>query len=340
MATIVYNQLTKIQKIAAFFIFIGAEAASEVMKGFDTAQLELICREMTNLHVIDEAVQTELIAEFGELIVTGMHSKLGGVGYAQSVLAKAKGDYTAASILNRVAPSTLPSEADEDIRQMDGRQILNLMKSEQPQTVAYLLSYLDTPKAAEIVSMLAPELREEVVERLGAMEPTTHEVLLKIARNLNRHFDKKALHQGLHHSGGVKNVADILNSLDKDMRKVLLTRIEERNAALGAAIRKKVFSFEDLTRLDRVDLQRVLREVDMSDLAVALKLAKPVLVNAVMTSISKRAAEGLREDMDMLGPVKMKDVEAAQDKIIQVVRKLEETEEITLDTGGDDRVFV
>jgi flagellar motor switch protein FliG len=331
MGNIDYSQLTKIQKIAAFFIFIGADAAAEVMKGFDTAQLELICREMANLHVIDESVQNELISEFGELIVEGLQSKLGGVGYAQTVLAKAKGDYTAASILNRVAPSTLPSEAGEDIRQMDGRQILNLMKSEQPQTVAYLLSYLDTIKAAEIVSMLAPELREEVVERLGAMEPTTHEVLLKIARNLNRHFDKKSLHQGLHHSGGVKNVADILNALDKDMRKTLLTRIEERNAALGSAIRKKVFSFEDLTRLDRVDLQRVLREVDMGELAVALKLAKPVLIAAVMASISKRAAEGLKEDMDMLGPVKMKDVEAAQDKIIQVVRKLEETEEITLD---------
>ncbi len=340
MPHIDYNQLTKIQKIAAFFIVIGPEAASEVMKGFDAAQLELICREMTELHVIEEDIQKELMSEFGDVITTGMQAKLGGISYVQNVLAKAKGDYTAASILSRVMPSQLPTEAGDDIRQLDGRQVLNLMKSEQPQTIAFILSYLETAKAAEIVTMLPSQLREEVVERLGSMEPTSHEVLLKITKNLDRNFDKKALHQGLHHSGGVKNVADILNSLDKDMRKVLLTRIEERNASLGAAIRKKVFSFEDLTRLDRVDLQRVLREVDMSDLAVALKVAKPVLVNAVMASISKRAAEGLREDMDMLGPVKMKDVEAAQDKIIQVVRKLEETEEITLDTGGDDRAFV
>ncbi|MDD5348801.1 MAG: flagellar motor switch protein FliG [Chthoniobacteraceae bacterium] len=335
-----YSQLTKIQKIAAFFIFIGADAAAEVMKEFDTAQLELICREMANLHVIEEPVQKELIGEFGQLILTGVRSKLGGVGYAQSALAKAKGDFTAATILNRVAPSTIPSEAGEDIRQMDGRQILNLVKAEQPQTVAFILSYLDTAKAAEIVMMLAPELREEVVERLGAMEPTSHDVLLKIAKNLNRHFDKKSLKQGLHHSGGVKSVADILNALDKDTRKTLMTRIEERNAPLGAAIRKKVFSFEDLARLERVDLQRVMREVDMGDLAVALKPAKPSLIAAVMASISKRAAEGLKEDIEMLGPVKMKDVEAAQDKIIQVVRKLEEAEEITLDSGGDDRAFV
>lgn len=340
MASLDYTHLTKIQKIAAFLIFIGPDAASEVMKGFDTMQLELICREIADLHVIDEEVQKKLLVEFGDVIVNGMQAKLGGVTYAQSVLANAKGDYTAASILNRVAPSTLPTEAGEDIRQMDGRQVLNLMKSEQPQTIAFILSYLDTSKAAEIVTMLPPELREEVVERLGAMEPTSHEVLLKIAKNLNRHFDKKALHQGLHHSGGVKNVADILNALDKDMRKTLLTRIEERNASLGAAIRKKVFSFEDLTRLERVDLQRVLREVDMSDLSVALKTAKPALIAAVLASISRRAAESLKEDIEMLGPTKMKDVEAAQDKIIQVVRRLEEAEEITLDSGGDDRAFV
>ncbi len=340
MARIDYSQLTKIQKIAAFLIFIGPDAASEVMKGFDTAQLELICREMASLHVVDDAMQQKLFEEFGDVIVNGMQAKLGGVGYAQNVLAKAKGEYTAASILNRVVPAQLPTEAGEDIRQMDGRQVLNLMKAEQPQTIAFILSYLDTSKAAEIVMMLSSELREDVVERLGAMEPTSHEVLMKIAKNLNRHFDKKALHRGLHHNGGVKNVADILNALDKDMRKHLLTRIEARNAALGAAIRKKVFSFEDLARLERVDLQRVLREVDMGELAIALKTAKPVLVAAVMASISKRAAESLKEDIELLGPTKMKDVEAAQDKIIQVVRRLEEAEEITLDSGGDDRAFV
>jgi len=335
-----YKQFTKVQKIAAFFIFIGPDAASEVMKDFETSHLELICREMASLHVIDENVQRQLLEEFAEVISAGVNSKLGGVGYAQAVLAKAKGDYTAATVINRVAPTTVHSEAGEDIRQMEGRQILNLVKSEQPQTVAFVLSYMDTAKAAEIVMMLAPELREEVVERLGAMEPTSHDVLLKIAKNLNRHFDKKALQQGLHRSGGVKSVADILNALDKDTRKTLLTRIEERNAPLGAAIRKKVFSFDDLARLERVDLQRVMREVDMSDLAVALKSAKPAMIEAVMAAISKRAAEGLREDIEMLGPTKMKDVENAQDKIIQVVRKLEEAEEITLDSGGDDRAFV
>lgn len=340
MPALDYKQYTKAQKIAAFFIFIGPDAAAEVMKGFDSTQLEAICREMINLNTIDDMVQQQLLEEFGDVIAEGVNAKLGGVSYAQKVLSKAKGEFTAATLINRVAPTSVHSEAGEDIREMDARQIISLVKSEQPQTVAFVLSHLDTQKAAEIVMMLGQEEREAVVERLAGIEPTSREALLKISRNLSRHFDKKAVvQQGLKRNDGVKSVADILNALDKDTRKALLTRIEERNAPLGSAIRKKVFSFEDLVRLERVDLQRIMREVDMGDLAIALKSSKPALIEAVLAAVSKRAAEGLREEMDMMGPVKMKDVENAQDKVIQAVRRLEEAEEISLDSGGDERVF-
>jgi len=334
-----YTKLTKSQKIAAFLIVIGSEAASEVMRHFDNAQLELICREMAELHVIDSDVRQNVLEEFSGVVTAGMASVLGGTDFAQAALEKAKGDYTASMILNRVAPASRVVEGGEDIRQMDARQILNLVKSEQPQTIAFIMSYLDIAKAAEIILLLPQDMREEVMERLGGMEETSRDLVNKIAKNLSRHLDKKSVQQGLHRSGGVKSAADLLNYLDKDTRNTLLARIEERNAPLGAAIRKKVFSFEDLVRLAAVDLQRVLREVDMADLAIALKSSKPALVTAVMSSISKRAAESLKDDIEMLGPLKAKDVEAAQDKIIQVVRKLEEAEEITLDTGGDDRAF-
>jgi flagellar motor switch protein FliG len=334
-----YAKFTKSQKIAAFLIVIGPEAAAEVMRHFDNAQLELICREMTDLQVIDNSVRQNLLDEFSGVVSTGVGSVLGGAEYAQVALERAKGDYTASMILNRVAPASRVVEGGEDIRQMDARQILNLVKSEQPQTIAFIMSYLDIPKAAEIILLLPPEMREEVMERLGGMEETSRDIVNKIAKNLSRHLDKKNPQQGLHRSGGVKSAADLLNYLDKDTRNTLLTRIEERNAPLGAAIRKKVFSFDDLVRLQAVDLQRVLREVDMADLAIALKTAKEALLNAVLGSISKRAAESLKEDIAMLGPLKAKDIEAAQDKVIQVVRKLEEAEEITLDAGGDDRAF-
>lgn len=330
-----YAKLSKIQKIAGFLIVIGPTAAAEVMKGFDNTQLELICREMLSLPLIPGPVQTQLMAEFAGVISHGAESVLGGAAFAQTALELAKGDFAASSILNRCEPVNR-SEATDEIRQMEGRQLLNLVKSEPPQTVAFILSCLEAPEAATIVQLLPTEVREEVVERLGAMEPTSRDSLRKVANNLNRHFDRRAVQQGLHRSGGVKACADILNALDKDLRKTLLTRLEERNATLGAAIRKSVFSFDDMTRLSSADLQRVLRDVDSADLPIALKSAKPAMLSAVLGAMSKRAAAGLKDEVEMLAPPRARNVEAAQDKIIQVVRRLEEAEEITLESGGED----
>jgi flagellar motor switch protein FliG len=188
-----------------------------------------------------------------------------------------------------------------------------------------------------VFSLLGPDLREEVIERLGTIESTSLELVSKIARSLGKHYDTK-VRPAFHRSGGVRSVADLLNQLDKEMSKHLLARLEERNAALGAQIRKKLFSFEDVNRLQPADLQRVLREVDSSNLAVAMKSASEALRERIYASISKRAAESLKEELEMLGPVRLKDVEAAQEAIIQVVRRLEEEGQITLDAEGEASV--
>ncbi len=325
-----YKTLTKIQKIAAFLIVIGPDAAAEMMKNFENTQLELICREMAAMPMIESAIQADLMKEFADVVSQGMGSITGGLGFAQLALERAKGDYAAAAILNRAAPGSI-TPAGEEIRQMDGRQLVNIVKNEQPQTIAFILSCMEPPKAAELVQMLPAELREEVIERLGGMEPTSRDSINKVAQNLTRHFDRKSVQQGLHRSGGVESCADILNAMDKTLRKEVLATIEQRNALLGAAIRKKVFSFDDLNRLDPSDLGRVVREVDTAVLTIALKAAKPALVAAITSSMSKRAAEALMEEIEMLPQQRTKDTEAAQDKIIQVVRRLEEAEEISLD---------
>ena len=330
-----YAKLNKVQKIAAFLITIGPEAAGDVMKSFDTVQLEPICREMMGMPLIPTAVQREVMDEFAGVVKEGARSTLGGLGFTHAALELAKGDYTASSILSRCEPATR-SEANDEIRQMDGQQVFNLVKSEQPQTIAFVLSCMDTAKAAEIVGMLTPEVREEVVERLGAMDATSRDSIHKVAKNLNQHIDRRAMQQGLNRSGGVKACAEILNALDKEMRKNLLIKVEERNAPLGAAIRKMVFSFDDLSRLTIADLQRVLREVDASCLPLALKTARPAITTAMLAAMSKRAAQGLAEEIEMLSQPKAKEVEAAQNKIIEVVRKLEESEEITIGGGGDE----
>lgn len=331
MADIDFSKLNRQQKLAVFLICLGPEPAAEVLKQFDDAEIEVLCREMSTFSMIPEATQRLAMEEFSSVVAAGVGSALGGMPYAQRTLEIAKGDYKASSILNRVGPVGDSVEVISDIAEMEGRQIFNLIKHEQPQTISFVLSYLDPGKSAEVFALLSPDLREEVVERLGTIESTSLELVGKIVRSLGRHFDSK-VRPAFHRSGGVRAVAGLLNSLDKEMSKNLLARLEERNATLGAAIRKKLFSFEDLIRLAVADLQRVLREVDSGNLAIAMKSASEALREKLFAGLSKRAAESLREEIELLGPVRLKDVEAAQDVIIQAVRKLEEEGQISLDS--------
>lgn len=337
MADIDYAKLNRQQKLAVFLIVIGPEAAADVLKQFDDQQIELLCREMSTFPIIPQAVQKQAIEEFSGVVSQSYTSSLGGLSYAQRTLEIAKGDYKASSIIDRVGPVGTSVDVIKDISEMEGRQIFNLIKHEQPQTIAFVLSYLDSTKSSEVFTLLGPELREEVVERLGTIESTSLELVGKIARSLGKHFDTK-MRPSFHRSGGVRSVADLLNELDKEMSKSLLARLEERNPSLGNAIRKKLFSFEDLGRLQPADLQRVLREVDSANLAISMKSASESLREKIYGSISKRAAEGLREELDLLGPVRLKDVEAAQDTIIQVVRRLEEEGQISLDAESQSLV--
>lgn len=338
MTELDYGKLSRQQKLAIFLIIVGPEAAAEVLRHFDDAEIELLCREMSTFTVVPSEVQRLALEEFSPLVAKSVGSALGGLAYAQRTLEIAKGDYKASTIVGRIGPVTGTSvEVIKDISEMEGRQIFNLVKYEQPQTISFLLSYLDSEKSAEVFSLLGPELREEVIERLGTIESTSLDLVGKIARSLGKHYDSK-VRPAFHRSGGVRAVADLLNQLDKEMSKNLLGRLEERNATLSAAIRKKLFSFEDLLRLQPADLQRVLREVDSANLGIAMKSASETLRERIYGAISKRAAESLKEEIGMLGPVRLKDVEAAQDSIIQVVRRLEEEGQITLESESAQSV--
>ncbi len=331
MADIEYNKLSRMQRLAIFLICLGPEAAGDIMKQFGDCEVEVLCREMTTFQVVSESVLKQSMEEFSSVVSASANSSLGGLAFAQRTLEIAKGDYKASAIIGRVGPVGNSVEVMAEIAEMEGRQVFNLIKNEQPQTISFVLSYLEGAKSAEVFSLLSPELREEVVERLGTIESTSLDLVGKIVRSLGKHFDSKA-RPAFHQSGGVRVVAALLNSLEKDMSKTLLARLEERNAVLGAAIRKKLFGFEDLNRLTAADLQRVLREVDTANLAISMKSASEVLREKIYGGLSKRAAESLKEEIDLLGPVRLKDVETAQDTIIQAVRKLEEEGLISLDS--------
>jgi flagellar motor switch protein FliG len=221
---------------------------------------------------------------------------------------------------------------------MESRQIFNLVKNEQPQTIAFILSYLETKQVAEIVPLFPPQTREDVVERLGSMEAISSELVGKVLKSLNKHMAGAQQRQTLHRRGGVAAAAQLLNSIDKELSKALLVRIEERNAPLGEAIRKKLFSFEDIARLQLPDVQRIMREIEMSDVAISMKLASEPVKRLFMSAMSKRAAAALKEELELLGPMKVKDIESAQDRIIAVVRNLVDAGEITISQGGESDV--
>lgn len=338
MTELDYGKLTRQQKVALFLIIIGPETAAEVLRQFEDTEVELICREMSAFTVVPSEVQRLSLDELSPVVARSVGSALGGLGYAQKTLEIAKGDHKASTIVGRIGPAMGNSvDVIKEISEMESRQIFSLIKGEQPQTIAFLLSYLDSEKSAGVFALLEPELREEVVERLGTIESTSLDVVGKIVRSLGKHYDSR-VRPAFHHSGGIRAVADLMNRLDKEMSKNLLTRMEERNATLTAAVRKKLFGFEDLIRLQAADLQRVLREVDSANLAVAMKSASETLRDRIYGSISKRAAEGLKEEIEMLGPVRLKDVDVAQEAIIAVVRRLEEEGQISLEAEGAQSV--
>jgi flagellar motor switch protein FliG len=339
MADLEYPKLSRQQRLAVFLIVIGPEAAAEILKQFDDATTEFLCREMTALSIIPAATQKQALEEFSTVVAQSVSSAMGGVDVARRTLELAKGDFKASAMIGRVGPVGTSVDVVKDISEMEGQQIFNLVKNEQPQTIAFVLSYLEPSKSAQVFGMLDIATRDEVIERLGLIESTSLELVGKISRSLGRHFDRK-VRPNLHRSGGVRVVSDVLNFLDKETSKALLSRLEERNATLGAAIRKKLFGFEDLNRLQPADLQRVLREVDSATLSVSMKSASESLRGKIYAAMSKRAAEGLREEIELLGPVKLRDVEKAQDTVIQAVRRLEEEGQITLESEAEQGVVV
>lgn len=326
------TKMTKVQKLAALMVIIGPEAAAQVMKNLDEHELDAVSAEMAKMAIISQDIQGEILKEFTGVAVEASTAILGGVAYTQAALEKSVGLFRATNIIGRVAPSRTPVAAMQQIVDMEPRQIYNLIKLEQPQTIALIMSYLGAEKSAQLLVLLRPEMREQVVERLATLAATPIEVVEKIVDVINHRAGTKHT-RALNQTGGMKIAADLLNSLDKNISKSLLIALEERNADLGIGIRQKMFTFEDLSVLDPPSLQKILREIDMRDLAVSLKSASEKLKTALLSCISKRAAETVNEEMGFMGPLKLKDIEAAQQRIIEVVRRLEGEGEIELDSG-------
>lgn len=323
------TKMTKVQKLAALLVILGPESAAQIVKVFDEHEVELISIEMSKLTLVPQELQRDILREFSEVAISSATGVMGGVGFTKSVLEKSVGSFRASDIIGRIVPAPEPVPAMKQITELDARQLCNLLKSENPQTIALVVSYLSPEKSSQLLMLLRPEVRDQVVERLATLAPTPVEVVERIAEVLNRRSGTKPT-RALNQTGGVKNVADLLNALDKNVGQTMLVELERRNPELCQAIRQKMFTFDDLALLDTSSLQKVMREIDMRDLAVALKTASPKIKETLLSCISKRAAETVNEEISFLGPIKKKDIESAQLRIIDNVRQLEAQGEIDL----------
>lgn len=325
--------LSRVQKLACLLVILGPDSAAQILRGFEPLEVESICSEMAKFPMINQELQLEILREFSQVAVEAGTAICGGVDVTRATLEKAIGLFKATEVLARVAPTRSSVAAIQEIIDMDPRQVYNLIRHEQPQTIALVLSYSGPDKAAETLGFFHSEQRDKILERVATLAPTPVEVVEKVVAVL---VAKRGVSQtrALSQTGGIKNAADLLNAMDKNQGKTLLGALEERNPELSQAIRQKMFTFEDLADLETTILQRILREVDMRELALALKSASEKLKSKLLSCITKRAAETVQEEMTFMGPVRLRDIETAHLRIIDAVRRLEAEGAIDL---GEDR---
>ncbi len=325
--------LNKNQKLAALLVMLGSESAAVILKQFQPREIESISREMARFNLITREQQRDILMEFSNVAVSASTSVSAGVEVTRNTLEKALGSFKASDVMGRVTTTRAPVGAMQSIADMDPRHIFNLLRDEKEQAITFIISHLSPEKAAQVLNLLRPEQRNVVIERLATLAPTPVEVGEKVVEVLNAKLGIKQT-RALTQTGGITSVADLLNAMDKTVSRTLLTHIEEHNPDLSQAIRKKMFTFEDLLSLDPPYVQRIMREIDMRDLTVALKKVSEPLKRLLLSNISRRAAASVQEEMAFLGHVKMRDVEAAQFRIIDAVRKLEAEGEIEIGSSG------
>ncbi|MBR6642412.1 MAG: flagellar motor switch protein FliG [Lachnospiraceae bacterium] len=332
------GDLNGVQKAAILLITLGPDKASNVFKHLKEDEIEQLTLEIANTRSVSQSLKEEVLDEFYEVCLAQQYIAEGGIGYAKDLLEKALGTEKAMEVIGKLTAS-LQVRPFEFIRKIDASQILNFIQDEHPQTIALILSYLSTGQASSIIGQLPQDKQADVAKRIAQMDRTSPDVIKEVERVLERKLSSLA-NQDYTLAGGVDAIVEILNTVDRGTEKHIMETLEIDEPELADEIRKKMFVFEDILTLDDRSIQRVLREVDNNELAVALKSANEDVQNAIFNNLSKRLATMIREDMDFMGPVRMKDVEEAQQKIVNIIRKLEDSGEIVTSRGGGDELVV
>ncbi len=327
-----------IQKAAILLISLGPERSAGIFKHLKEEEIEELTLEIANTRSVTPQVKEDVINEFYEVCLAQQYIAEGGIGYAKDLLEKALGSEKAMYVIGKLTAS-LQVRPFEFVRKTDASQLINFIQDEHPQTVALILSYMAPGQAAQLVSALPPEKQADVARRIAVMDRTSPDIIKEVEKVLESKL-ASLVNQDYTIIGGVDAVVEILNSVDRGTERHIMETLEVEVPELAEEIRKKMFVFEDILLLDDRAIQRVLRDVENNDLAVALKNANEEVKNTIFNNVSKRLAVMIKEDMDFMGPVRMKDVEEAQQKIVNIIRKLEDAGEIVISRGGGDEIVV
>ena len=317
--------LRGLQKAAILLIALGPERSAGIFKHLKEDEIEELTLEIANTRSVTPQVKEDVINEFYEVCLAQQYIAEGGITYARDLLEK--------------VTASLQVKPFEFVRKTDATQLINFIQDEHPQTIALILSYLAPQQAAMIVSALPPERQADVARRIAVMDRTSPDVIKEVEKVLESKV-ASLVNQDYTIIGGVDAVVEILNTVDRGTERHIMETLETEEPELAEEIRKKMFVFEDILLLDDRAIQRVLRDVENNDLAVALKNANEEVQGKILNNVSKRLAVMIKEDMEFMGPVRMKDVEEAQQKIVNIIRKLEDSGEIVISRGGGDEIVV
>ena len=339
MQELKYDSLTAMQKAAIALIAFGSEISALVLKGMNEKDLERITIEISNMRDVPSEIEKKVVEECHQIFIARRYISTGGVDFARSVLEKAVGATKAKEIMHRLE-SSLHSKGFSLLKDIDPRQLSGFLQNEHPQTISLILTQLEATQAASVLSELSPELQAEVALRIATMEKIAPEILGEIEQTLEGHFQKSGS-MTMSTTGGAKAMAELLNLMDTTAEKNIMQSLEAEDSNLATEIKNMMFVFDDIILLDDRSIQRVLKEVETKDLSIALKAASDEVKTKIFSNVSERVSKMIAEEMEYMGPTRLSDVEAAQSRIVEVVRRLEEEGQVIIaGRGGKEEIIV
>jgi flagellar motor switch protein FliG len=326
------------QKAAVLLISLGPDISANVYKHLNEEEIEKLTLEISGVKKVDSMTKEEILEEFHNIALAQDYITQGGIGYAKTILEKALGHEQAMTIINRLT-SSLQVRPFDFARKADPAQILNFIQNEHPQTIALILSYLDAAQAGQILSELPQEIQADIARRIAVMDSTSPEIINEVEQILERKLSATVT-QDYTNTGGIETVVEVLNGVDRSTERTILDALEIQDPELAEEIKKRMFVFEDIVTLDSRAIQRVIRDCENEDLLLALKVSSEEVKEIIFKNMSQRMVETFKDEIEYMGPVRLRDVEEAQSRIVAVIRRLEDAGEIVVARGGGDDIIV